>query len=100
MFGAKVFVFAFVVFILTLNSELAGMRDDGLTSGFFTIAYGVLSAGLILSSIFFFMGDAERMNLFSNSVLASRVYDLRIVWLIGPIVTVLLGNIMGKFGKK
>ena len=100
MFGAKVFVFAFVLFILTLNSELAGMRDDGLTSGAFTIAYGVLAAGLILSSIFLFMGDAERANLFASSTLASRVYDFRIVWLIGPIATVLLGNIIGKFGKK
>jgi hypothetical protein len=100
MFGAKIFVFAFVIFILTLNSELAGMRDDGLTSGLFTIAYGILAAGLILSSVFLFMGDVERMSLFTNSVLASRVYDLRMVWLVGPIVTVLLGNIIGKFGKK
>ena len=100
MFGAKVFVFAFVIFILTLNSELLGIRDDGSSSKFWTVLYGVLAAGLILSSVFAFMGNAEMSNLFASSTLASKVYDLRIVWLVGPIVTVLAANIAGRFGKR
>jgi hypothetical protein len=100
MFGAKVFVFAFIVFILTLNSELMGVRDDTSASKIWTVLYGVLAAGLILSSVFAFMGNAEMTNLFATSTLAAKVYEFRIVWLIGPIVTVLSANIVGRFRKR
>lgn len=100
LFGAKVFVFALVVFVLTLNGELLGVRDDAPVSKFWTVLYGVLAAGLILSSIFGFMGNAEQVNLFSNSQLATRVSDLRLAWLTAPIVAVIVANVMARFGKK
>jgi len=100
LFGAKVFVFALVVFVLTLNSELAGARDNGASSKFWTVLYGLLAAGLILSSIFAFMGNAEQVNLFANSNLASRVADLRLAWLTAPILAVIAENVMGRFGRR
>ena len=100
LFGAKIFVFALVVFVLTLNSELLGIRDDGRTSKPWIVLYGILAAGLILSSIFGFMGNAEQANLFSHSVLAARVYDLRLAWLIAPILAVIIGTAIAWFRKK
>lgn len=100
MFGAKVFVFVFIVFILTLNNELLGIRDEGSGSKIWTVLYGILAAGLILSSIFAFMGNAEMSTLFAGSTLAAKVYEFRIVWLVGPIVTVLAANIAGRFSKR
>ena len=100
LFGAKVFVFALVVFVLTLNSELIGIRDDGAPSKFWTVLYGILAAGLILSSVFAFMGNVEQMSLFANSRLATQVYNLRLVWLVTPILAVIAANVMSRFGRK
>lgn len=100
LFGAKIFVFALVVFVLTLNSELLGIRDDAPASKPWTVLYGILAAGLILSSIFGFMGSAEQVNLFLSSTLATRVYDLRLVWLVTPILAVIVANVMSRFGRR
>jgi hypothetical protein len=100
LFGAKVFVFAFVVFILTLNAELVGMRNDASVSKVWTVTYGLLAAGLILSNVFGFMGMAEQSNLFSSSQLATRVNDLRLLWLTAPILVVIVAQVMSRFRKK
>jgi len=99
LFGAKVFVFALVIFVLTLNSELMGNREAS-DSKVWTILYGILAAGLILSSVFGFMGNAEQFSLYSSSTLAIRVTDLRLLWLTAPIVAVIVANVMGRFGKR
>ena len=100
LFGAKVFVFALVVFVLTLNSELLGIRDDSSANKVWTVLYGILAAGLILSSVFGFMGNAEQVNLFSGSQLATQVYNYRLVWLVAPILTVIVANVLNRFGKR
>jgi len=100
LFGAKIFVFALVVFVLTLNAELIGLRDDAAVSKVWTVLYGLLAAGLILSSVFAFMGSVEQANLFSSSTLATRITDLRLVWLTAPIAAVIVANVMARFGKK
>ena len=100
LFGAKVFVFALVIFVLTLNAELLGIRDDAPTSKVWTILYGLLAAGLILSSVFAFMGSTEQLALFSSSTLATRITDLRLVWLVAPIGAVIVANVMGRFGRR
>lgn len=85
MFGAKVFVFVAVLFVLILNKELSGTGDNSQSS-MVTAIYGLLTAGLVLSSVFSFMADAERASLFSASSLAIQVYNYQILWLIAPIV--------------
>jgi len=100
LFGAKVFVFALVIFVLTLNAELLGIRDDAQTSKVWTVLYGLLAAGLILSSVFALMGGAEQASLFTTSTLATRVTDLRLVWLTAPIAAVVVAQVMGRFGKR
>lgn len=100
LFGAKIFVFALVIFVLTLNSELIGIRDDAPTSKFWTVLYGLLAAGLILSSVFALMGGVEQANLYTSSSLAMRVTDLRLAWLIAPILAVIVAQVMGRFGRR
>jgi len=89
-----------VVFVLTLNAELLGIRDDAPTSKVWTVLYGLLAAGLILSSVFALMGSAEQASLFATSTLATRVTDLRLVWLTAPILAVVVAQVMGRFGRK
>lgn len=100
LFGAKVFVFALVVFVLTLNAELMGVRDDAYVSKVWTVLYGLLAAGLVLSSIFAFMGGAEQILLFSSSTLATKVTNLRLFWLTAPILAVIVANVMSRFGRR
>jgi len=100
LFGAKVLVFASVIFVLTMKSELAGANDDASTSSIYTAGYGFLAAGLMLSSILSFMTEADRLNMFSNSHLASQIYMYKSFWLVGPIAFILLGSILGRLIKK
>jgi hypothetical protein len=99
LFGAKVFAFVAVLFVLTLNKELSGTNDDSFSSPIYTATYGVLAAGLILTSVFSFMGDAERASLFASSNLASTVYQYQILWLVAPIVVVIVSNVLTRIKK-
>ncbi|PIZ00130.1 hypothetical protein COY62_04260 [bacterium (Candidatus Howlettbacteria) CG_4_10_14_0_8_um_filter_40_9] len=96
-FGAKLLTFTAVVFILTLKGELSGYEDRGMHSTVMTAIYGFLSAGLILSSVFAFMGETEKQHIISVSSLASQVADYRLVWLVAPIGAVIVaGFLRGK----
>lgn len=100
LFGAKVLVFAGVIFILTLNKELAGTNEESFASPAYTATYGFLSAGLILSTIFSFMGETDRLNLFSSSNLAAQVFQYRVIWLVAPILIVLAGTFLNRKSSK
>ena len=100
-FGAKLLTFAGIVFILTLKSELAGYDERGMQSTVMTAAYGFLSAGLILSSIFSFIGESERYSIVSVSGLAGKIVDYRLIWLVAPIAVVLISSFLkGKSSAK
>jgi len=89
-FGAKTITFAFVVFLLTAKSDLgSGEIDNGLEGTIITALYGFLAAGLIISTIFSFMGESEKMSILSNSNLAAKVITYKVLWLAGPIGAVL-----------
>lgn len=96
LFGAKLLVFVATIFILTMRTELTGANDDSAGSSIYTAGYGFLAAGLMLSSVLSFMTEADRINLFNNSHLASQVFDYRYFWLIGPIAIILFASIMGR----
>ncbi len=98
MFGAKVFVFVLVVFVLTLDKELSASAD-GSKNSVITAIYGLLAAGLVLSSVFSFMGDAERATLFANSQLAIQVSNYQLLWLTAPIIMLTTLTLWNKFKR-
>jgi hypothetical protein len=99
-FGAKVLIFAFVIFILTMRTELTGANDDANASSLYTATYGFLAAGLMLSCVMTFMGDADRANLFNSSNLSLQIYNYRVLWLVGPIVVLLVSSLVGRFMRR
>jgi uncharacterized membrane protein len=101
LFAVKVLLFASVIFILTLKSELvSSSKDQNANNVLYTAIYGFLSAGLMTSCIFSFMGEAERMSLFSSSTIAANIYTFRLLWLVAPIAVVIVTGILKKiFGK-
>ncbi len=98
MFGAKVFVFVTVLFVLMMNKELSGGNDGGSKS-IQTAIYGVLAAGLLLSSVFTLMGDEEKALLFSDSSLAIQVSNYQLLWLLAPIVMLTTITLWNKFRR-
>jgi hypothetical protein len=99
LFGAKVFAFVTVVFILTLRNELSGSSDAGYQGKINTILTGILAAGFILSSALVFMGNTERFDLLNASTIANYVYDYRLIWVIGPILLIVVNAAISKFRK-
>ena len=99
MFGAKIFVFVTVLFILILNRELSG-PGEGPSNTYITAIYGILAAGIVLSSVFSFMGEAERAVFFSTSSLATKVYAFQLLWLVAPILLIVVSNVWSRFGKR
>jgi hypothetical protein len=100
LFGVKVLVFALTIFILTMRSELAGANDDASASSLYTAGYGFLAAGLMLSSVISFLPEADRINLFNNSHLASQIFDYRNFWLVGPIAIIAITSILGRLFRR
>ena len=100
LFGAKVLVFASVIFILTMKSELSGSNDDSSASSLYTAGYGFLAAGLILSSILSFMTAGDRSNMFASSSLASQIYAYHSFWLIGPIAFIIITSVLVRLIRK
>ncbi len=97
-FILKTSVFLIAVFLLAIlfssrsaiSKYLAG-NDEGGSMGsiIFTIIYSFLSAGLIITSIIFFMTPAGQSELFAQSHWAKIMMDLRIWWLILPLVVLI-----------
>lgn len=100
VFGAKVIVFAAVIVVLTMKSELSGSQDDASTSPIYTAGYGFLAAGLMLFSVVSFLPESDRNNLFSASDLAVRVFDYKILWLLGPIALIFVGSVLGRLFRR
>ncbi len=94
VFTAKLVVFVAIIVLLTLKLEpfdIAG-AERGLMATFLTGLYGFLSGGLILSSIGYFMSEAERASIFNQSDLAGKIMDFRFWWLVGPILVLVVAG--------
>ena len=99
LFGAKIFVFVAVVFVLMLRNELGGSSSSNYRSRLNVVAIGALAAGFILSSVLMFMSANERLELLSASVVAEYVYDYRLFWVIGPILLIIVNAAILKLKK-
>lgn len=86
LFGTKILLLVLVTFLLTIKSEHSKSEVSGMLSSFQTALYGFLTAGLLLSSTFSFMGESEKVTLFSSSNLASIIANYHVVWIVAPIL--------------
>jgi len=100
-FILKTSVFLIAVFLLAIlfssrsaiSKYLAGSDESGsMSSIIFTIIYSFLSAGLIITSIIFFMTPEGRNQFFAQSHWAKVMMDLRIWWLILPLIVLVFEN--------
>lgn len=92
-FGAKVLLTVVVAALLTFKSELAGLENPTISKVQGGI-YGFLTSGLVLSSTFSFMSNAERVSL--NSNFANLVLQFQWFWILAPVVLLIVGSFIKK----
>lgn len=96
LFAIKLFLFIGLILFLSLKGEHAEVGEAGgqtIVGTILTGVYGFLSAGLIISSVILFLGEENRMILFSQSRLADLIMDYRIWWLVLPIIVMMVTSI-------
>ena len=107
-FILKTSVFLIALFLLAIlfssRSAIAKYVAGGDESGsmgsiIFTIIYSFLSAGLIITSIIFFMTPEGRTQFFAQSHWAKVMMDLRIWWLILPLVVIIFESLRNRNGN-
>lgn len=93
VFVVKLVIFAAIIVFLTAKlAPFDAGPERGILSVVFTALYGFLNGGLILSSIGFFMSEAEKSAIFSQSDLALKIMDARFWWLVGPILVMVVAG--------
>lgn len=99
LFMVKVALFFLTIVVLVAKTELAGKGED-TGSSIITIVYGILASGFIATAVLSFLEEADRNGLLEASSLVSRVNDLRLVWVVAPIVFLIFaGFFRGRFSK-
>jgi hypothetical protein len=100
-FILKTSVFLIAIFLLailfstrTAIAKYVANSDEGTSMGsiIFTIIYSFLSAGLIITSIIYFMTPEGRTEFFAQSHWAKVMMDLRIWWLLLPLGVLVFEN--------
>ena len=95
-FTIRLVIFMATITLLAAKSGISGGKTKGLLSPIEVIIYSILTTGLILSSIFFFMPPETREAFAQNSKMAAMVINYYQWWIILPVLG-LIG--MGFFRK-
>lgn len=101
-FGGKVTLPAVKIALFSIPVvALEFGRKDGKRGGnsfALTLLLSVLTAALLISSVFSFLDDGSITNITDKSQLANWIYSFRLVWLAAVPITVIIDSLMG--GKK
>jgi hypothetical protein len=93
-FGTKTITMVIIAGILTIKSEVSGLDSGDSLSTIMTALYGLLAAGLFLSSAFSFMSPSEMLAVDSN--FANIVYNFRAAWGLAPVALKISGSFIRK----
>ena len=98
-FSIRLVVFMLTITLLSAKSGISGGKTKGLLSPIEIVIYSILTTGLMLSSIFYFMPAASREAFAANSKFASFVIGNYIWWVILPVVALIVGGFFRKSGS-
>lgn len=80
----KTILFVLFIVLLSFKSKVIAGKNSRIASPFISIAYSVLCAFLIISSLLGFMAPAAREAVLSGSALAKFMYNFRTWWVLLP----------------
>lgn len=95
-FTIRLVIFMGVITLLSAKSGVSGGKTKGLLSPIEVVTYSILTTGLILSSIFFFMPPESRDAFSGASKMAGFIISHYVWWIVLPVIA-LIG--MGFFRK-
>ncbi|MFH1508908.1 MAG: hypothetical protein ABIE68_01975 [bacterium] len=92
-----VILFAAVVIGLTLWGGFS-IKGSGkaLTSGMMTILYGVVGAGLMISSLIAFLPPEWQADLLASSDLAQKINNFKTWWIVLPVLLIFVDYFLNK----
>ena len=89
-FTVRVLIFMAVITLLSAKSGVSGGKTKGLLSPIEIVVFSILTTGLIVGSIFYFLPVETRDTFAANSKLAALIINHYTWWVILPVV-VLIG---------
>jgi len=93
LFIVKAVLFFATILVLNSKTELVGKGgDDGLS--IVTSIYGVLAGGFIATALLSFLEAAEKTKILNNSSLLVQIDNLKIFWIIGPVVFMIFADML------
>lgn len=96
-FTIRVVIFMAVIMLLSAKSGISGGKSkSGILSPLEIIAYSILTTGLILSSIFYFMPIESREALMATSKMARLVINNYTWWILLPVALMIGTGFMHK----
>lgn len=99
LFLVKVALFFAIIIILNAKTELGGKSGDD-SSLIINLIYGFLAAGFMTTAILSFLDPAEKANLLSSSGILTKIDQLKLIWIVAPIIFLFAADfVKGKFSK-
>lgn len=95
-FSIRVFIFMAVIMLLSAKSGISGGKSKGIMSPIEIIIYSILTTGLILASIFYFLPPETRDAFAANSKMAALVINNYLWWIILPVIALIVSSFFRK----
>lgn len=95
-FSIRVIVFMLTITLLSAKSGISGGKTKGLLSPIEVVIYSILTTGLILSSIFYFLPAESRDAFAASSKMVGFIIKNYLWWIIIPVVTLIVSGFFRK----
>ncbi len=98
LFLVKIALFFATVIILNAKTELSGKSND--SSLVISIIFGLLAAGFMATAVLSFLDPTQKADLLAKSTLIAKVDQLKLVWIVAPIIFLFVADfVKGKVSK-
>ena len=91
-FTVKVIIFGVFIVLLSLKGEYISTRTGAMGSTIVLFLYSFLNAGLIVSSIIFFMEESARESLMMQSHVAELIFKYNSWWIVLPAIVLIVAG--------
>lgn len=95
-FMIRTVVFMATITLLTAKSGISGGKSKGLLSPIEIIIYSIMTTGLILSSIFYFMPAESRDAFAASSPIVGLIIKRYLWWVVLPVLTLIVTGFFRK----